>query len=327
MIKSKTITIKNADVQKRLDVFLVEKLKISRSKIQKMVKEEQIMINGKLPKKSGGLLSEGDKITINPPKEIKDEVKIVKTKNKEESQEQENKYLIPEIITEEKDYLIINKPAGLLTHGIQKEDYSLAKFLSTKYPEIKKVGENPLRPGIVHRLDREASGLLIIARNQKMFEFLKKQFQERTVGKEYFVLVHDKVSADSGIINFPLERGRNNERMAAIPKTVHGYENEKGKEALTEFWVEKKYVNFSFLTVKIHTGRMHQIRAHFLAYDHPVVGDNLYFQKKQKRGKDEELGRLFLHCFKLEFIDLQNIRQKFEILLPQELEEFLKKLK
>ena len=101
----------------------------------------------------------------------------------------------------------------------------------------------------------------------------------------------------------------------------------EGKEAKTEFLVEKNFVNFSLLRVKIHTGRMHQIRAHLLAYNHPLVGDPLYFQKKQKRTWDEKLGRLFLHSAKLGFTDLEGNKQEFESPLPKKLEEFLKLLK
>ncbi len=320
MEKIKKIIVKKNDANQRLDLFLTEKLKISRSQAQKLIENNQITINDAKPKKTGEKISSEDIIKVLPF-----EKKVILEEKK--SANLSNTLLKPQIIAEEDDYLIINKPAGLLTHNTEKEDYSMAEFLIKKYPEIKKVGEDKTRPGIVHRLDKEASGLLVVARNQKMFEYLKKQFQERTVDKEYVVLVHDQISADTGIIDFPLERGKNNERMASLPKIVHGHENEDGKKSLTEFWVEKRFVNFSLITVKIHTGRMHQIRAHFLAYDHPVVGDNLYFQKKQKRKWDDELGRLFLHSFKLEFTDLQGERKHYEVGLPNELEEFLKKLK
>jgi len=321
MAKTKKIIVKKTDVPQRLDVFLSKKLKISRSQVQKMIGASQISINGSIPKKTGEQISIGDTVIFSSMEKTKEEKKIINKKN------ENNLSLKPEMLAVEKDFLVINKPSGLLTHNTDKENFSLAEILTTKYPEIKKVGEDKARPGIVHRLDKEASGLLVVARNQKMFEFLKKQFQDRTIDKEYSVLVHGNVSADTGTIDFPLERSKNNERMAALPKIVRGHENDAGKKALSEFWVEKRFINFSLLTVKIHTGRMHQIRAHFLAYDHPVVGDPLYFQKKQKRRWDNELGRLFLHCFKLEFTDMEGNRQKYEIPLPKKLEMFLEKLR
>jgi 23S rRNA pseudouridine955/2504/2580 synthase len=111
--------------------------------------------------------------------------------------------------------------------------------------------------------------------------------------------------------------------MAAHPEIIRGQASKAGKEAKTEFLVEKRFVNFGLLRVKIHTGRMHQIRAHMLAYNHPVVGDPLYFQKKRKRRFDDELGRLFLHSTKLGFTDLAGQVQTFESPLPKQLSDFL----
>jgi 23S rRNA-/tRNA-specific pseudouridylate synthase len=114
--------------------------------------------------------------------------------------------------------------------------------------------------------------------------------------------------------------------MAAHPEQIRGVASTAGKEAKTEFLVEQRFVNFTLLRVKIHTGRMHQIRAHMLAYNHPVVGDPLYFQKKRKRRWDDELGRLFLQAVKLGFTDLAGEQQTFELPLDTELSHFLQKL-
>lgn len=321
MAKNKKFKVTDNDSSLRLDVFLTQKMDISRSQAQKYIEQQKVKLNDAIPSKTGAKISAGD-IVIFEEKEI-----ISEKKEKIKFAKEIVENLQPEIISEEKDFLVVNKPSGLLTHNTEKDEVSLAEILVKKFPELKNVGEDPLRPGIVHRLDKEASGLLVVARNQKMFDFLKKQFKERTIDKEYAVLVHDKVIADTGKIDFPLKRGRNIDRVAAVPKIIRGIENEEGKEALTEFWVEKRFVNFSLLTVKIYTGRMHQIRAHFLAYDHPVVGDPIYFQRKQKRKWDNQLGRLFLHCFKLEFTDLEGKRKHYEVELPDELKSFLKKIK
>jgi 23S rRNA pseudouridine1911/1915/1917 synthase len=203
----------------------------------------------------------------------------------------------------------------------------LAAILIKKYPELKKVGDDPKRPGIVHRLDKEASGLLVIARTQKMFEHLKNQFKNRAIEKEYSVLVHGQISKDWDEIKFPIERSRTSDRMAALPATLRGQATMAGKNALTEFWVEKRFVNFTLLRVKIHTGRMHQIRVHMLSYNHPIVGDPLYFQKKRKDKWDRICGRLFLHCTHLAFLDLNNERQEFHSAIPAELKNFLPLLK
>ncbi len=317
----------------RLDVFLAQKKGISRSQAQKIIAEGLVQINGRPPKKAGEQISDKDKITFIQKKKIKQTAtqtpKPEKVTNQlpkiTEGRKSPEKY---KIIAETKDYLVVEKPAGMLTHSTMKcEKDSLAMLLAKKYPELKQVGEDPMRPGIVHRLDKEASGLLVVARTNEMFDALKKQFKDRTVEKEYAVLVHGRMPKDWDQINFPIARSKSFDRMSALPATVGGLETEDGKQALTEFLVKKNYINFSFLQVKIHTGRMHQIRVHMLAYNHPVVGDPMYFQKKIKRKWDEKLGRLFLHCTKLSFTDLSGEKQTFTSALPKTLANFLKLLK
>ncbi|MFA6485926.1 MAG: RluA family pseudouridine synthase [Candidatus Magasanikbacteria bacterium] len=324
-------TEKDAGV--RLDVFLAEKLKISRSQTQKMIEGGQVALNGQQPQKTGPRLEADDKIKISAPK---------KTKISAEAQKATKLFTIKDIkiIAETADYLVVEKPTGMLTHSTNKnESDSLATLLAQKYTEIKKVKDSAPktvakkwgkqipdeynRPGIVHRLDREASGLLVVARTQPMFDHLKEQFKNRTVEKEYSVLAHGRLPKDWDTINFPITRSETNDRMAALPKTNKGYDTEEGKEAITELFVEKRFVNFALLRVVLHTGRMHQIRAHLLAYNHPVVGDPMYFTKKRPRKWDEKCGRLFLHCAKLGFTDLTGAKQIFSSPLPTPLANFL----
>lgn len=320
MASPKKITVKAESAKQRLDVFLAEKLKISRSQVQKLITEDGVLINGALPTKSGGQLSEGDVITLTKAK--------VKPQTIKQKKEAIQKLPPIKILAETPDYLIVEKPTGLLTHPTMKDETAaLSTILSAQYPELKKVGDDPMRPGIVHRLDKDASGLLVVARSQKMFEHLKEQFKTRKIGKEYTVLAHGKVAKDWDEIDFPIARGKNADRMSAVPLHYRGDKTENGKEALTEFTVEKRFVNFTLLKVKIHTGRMHQIRVHLLAYNHPLVGDPLYFQKKRKKMWDEKLGRLFLHCTKLSFTDLDGQTQTFESPLPTPLEHFLTVIK
>lgn len=347
---TKTIRLNSSAARQRLDVFLAEKLKISRSQVQKMINLKQITVNDALPKKAGDTVKVGDKITIlnkatslqgqHPfpypsPKGAEGEVTVTNS----------DRTLAPTVIAETSDYVVVDKPSGLLVHPTQaNETNTLAAWLLKKYPGIKKVGDDPkVRPGIVHRLDKEASGLLVVARTQKMFIHLKNQFKNRTIEKEYLALVHGKVAKDWDEINFPIARAENAERMAARPLAKAKYvstlavkgttESEEGeelapgeKEARTEFFVEKRFVNFTLLRVIIHTGRMHQIRAHLLAYNHPLVGDPLYFQKKRKRTWDERLGRLFLHSTELGFTDLNGEKQNFHSPLPEKLHSFLEQL-
>ena len=344
--KNKKITVKKPDAGQRLDVFLSAKLKISRSQAQKMIAAGQILVNEKLPKKAGDNLSAGASIVIARSKATKQSPKTTGLPRPAKA----GLAMTVKIIAETPDYIVIEKPTGMLTHPTMAgEKNTLANFITKKYTEVKRVGDDPMRPGIVHRLDKEASGLMVVARTQKMFNHLKKQFKNRTVDKEYFALVHGKVARDWGEINFPITRSETADRMAARPLTERAENilplqqtvrtqnlapsqpviNEPSgeKEAKTEFWVEKKFTNFTLLKIKIHTGRMHQIRVHLLAYNHPLVGDPLYFQKKQKRTWDEKLGRLFLHSAKLGFTDLEGKTQEFESPLPNELDEFLTLLK
>lgn len=247
-------------------------------------------------------------------------------------------------IFENDDYLVINKPAGLIVHGgpgITEE--VLTDWLRKSYPEIETVGEDPLRPGIVHRLDKEASGLMLIAKTQKAFLHFKKLFQNRRVVKKYFALVHGQISKDEDVINFPIRRARDGYKMAALPVSSETISDknkpnnrdrgtikaqDESKEAITEFSVLKKYINYTFLDVKIKTGRTHQIRVHFYAYGHPLLGDPLYFTKKTKvKNQKVNLDRIFLVAHELSFKDLNGEKQTFSIKLPSDLEAFLKKTK
>lgn len=310
--------ISNEDKNKRLDIFLKEKYPdFSRSFIQKQIKEGKIKVNEKLSSVHR-FLKEGDNIEI----EIEDI-----GKNKEPAFEQlkesldseiKKDFSFPKIIFENDDYLIINKQAGLIVHpGNLNEKQTLAHLLLKKFPGIEKVGEAPERPGIVHRLDKEVSGIMVIAKTQEMFIHLKKQFQERTAKKEYIALVYGSVKKPEGEIDFPIRRSKTDgAKMAARPL------NQGGREAITEFAVIKNFVHWTLLSVKIKTGRTHQIRVHLNAYGHPVVGDNTYKPKKLKPTK--KFGdRLFLHSWKLGFSDLKGEWKEFEAEFPEEFRKLM----
>ncbi|HLC69913.1 MAG TPA: RluA family pseudouridine synthase [Patescibacteria group bacterium] len=317
------IIIDSESAGERLDLFLAERLGITRSQIQKLITNNGVTVNKEAPRKSGQKLVIGDQIQIQTNDSTTDKTLITEAPVYPTFTFKDIK-----ILEETPTYLIIEKPWGMLTHSTERrEKDSLAELLVQKYPELTKIGEDLLRPGIVHRLDKEASGLLVIPRTEATFDHLKNLFKTRQIDKEYLVLVHGQVEKDWNEIKFPLTRSKTSERIAAIPQTMRGRATEEGKKAETEFWVEKRFVNFTLLKVKIHTGRMHQIRAHFLAYNHPVVGDPLYFQKKNKQVWDKKLGRLFLHCHELSFVDLEGDKKSYLSSLPKELEVFLKALK
>lgn len=321
--QNSNLIVEENDANKRLDVFLSEKLNISRSQAQKMIVNGMIKINDKTPNKTGAalkinnIISIGEVNAVASPKTHAKNNFLPRTKVLTKD--------ILNVVYECPDYVIINKPSGVLVHPTPaNETDTLTGALIKKYPEIKDVGENHIRPGIVHRLDREASGLLVVARTQKMFKALKKQFKERQVKKEYEVLVCGKILADEGVIDFPLER-RTDGKMSAIPKMDRGLPNDKGKAAHTEFVVEKRFINYTLLSVSIHSGRMHQIRAHFLAYNHPVAGDELYEQRQYTKFS-QRINRLFLHSRRLGFYNLKKEWVEYEIELPKELSDFLKTL-
>lgn len=315
--------ITKEDEEKRLDLFLKEKYpESSRSLLQKKIKNGDVKVNGE---KSAvhRFLKENDVVEIIEGGEGKDDKEGEKGIRDKETKKLRNKEIKKLNITSETDdYLVINKPCGLVVHPVKppiarsyKEGESgdtLTDILIAKYPKIKKVGEDTARPGIVHRLDKDVSGVMVIAKTQEMFFHLKKQFQERTIKKEYIVLVYGKIEKPNGIINFPIARSeKDGVKMAARPLS------QGGREAITEFTVLKHLTKWTLLSIQIKTGRMHQIRVHLNAYGHPVVGDNIYKPKKLKP-TDKFGKRLFLHAWHLGFTDLRGDRKEFEAALPEE---------
>jgi len=224
------------------------------------------------------------------------------------------------IIYEDDDILAINKPAGLVVHG---SDNSLVSWLLNKYPEIKNVGEDPERPGIVHRLDKDTSGILLVAKNQKAFEYLKEQFQNRKIKKKYLALIEGVIKSEQGIIDLPIGKSKKDFRKRASTGKIVG----KIREAITEYKVIKRFSEYTLVEVFPKTGRTHQIRVHFKAIGHPVAGDKLY-------GSKGELSRQFLHANSLEFklpagqspLGGAGARIKLEADLPEDLKNFLNML-
>lgn len=311
-------TVQDQQVNMRLDLFVAEKLGITRSQVQKFIDAQRVQRNGKQPKKAGDKVKAGDRITVLP----------AQSENEPASVE------IPDIpiIAETDDYIVIDKPTGVLSHPTMAgEQGTVIHWLKQYYPAVEGVGEDPARPGMMHRLDREASGLMVLAKTQQMFDHLKNQFKARTVSKEYMVLVYGMVELDHDSIDFVIDR-KDDGRMAARPhvdllKVKNVGKGQEGRDALSEFWVEKRFVRHTLLRVKIHTGRTHQIRVHMFAYGNPVVGDTLYCNTKLIKKKDEGLGRLFLHATRLGFEDLAGERVSYEAPLPTQLTNFLQTLR
>jgi 23S rRNA pseudouridine1911/1915/1917 synthase len=301
------IIVELSENGERLDKILIGKVEGSRSEIQKKIKAGDITVNGKKVTPHH-FVRTGDIVRISAAK-----IKIAKKEEKINEPE-------IEIIHEDPDYLIVYKPAGLLVHAVPgKREPTLSAALQLKYPEIQKVGEAG-RYGIVHRLDREVSGLLIVARTPRAYEYFKNAFATREVKKEYLGLAYGEVPNEAGDIVFKVGRGRSG-KMAARPEG-----SDEGKEALTKYEIIKQYQGYTFLKIRIITGRTHQIRVHFLALGYPLVGDAMY-AKAAGKFKKIPLDRVFLHAASLSFTDLNGKPQEFHKDLPAELEEVLKNLK
>jgi 23S rRNA pseudouridine1911/1915/1917 synthase len=227
-----------------------------------------------------------------------------------------NKKIKLNIVFENDDFIVVNKPAGILVHPVtEKDKNTLANGLIYLYPEMHKVGEDPLRPGIVHRIDKDTSGLVLITKNEKSFKSFKGKFKKRQINKIYLALVFGKLSAKKGTINTSITRSKSKFNRRKISKT------DEGKEAITEYEIIKEYQETSLLKVSIKTGRTHQIRVHFASLSNFIIGDKEYGSKKinSKYG----LKRQFLHACELGFT-YKRKKYRFEIDLPLDLKKALK---
>lgn len=241
--------------------------------------------------------------------------------------------LIPKIIYEDTDVLVLNKPAGLMVHADGKtEEYTLTDWVLEYYPNLKGVGE-PLiirsgkteieidRPGIVHRLDKETSGVIILAKNQKSHEFLKKQFQERLTEKIYLAVVWGNFIENSGTIDVPIGKSRKDFRQWQAGKNARGLL----RDARTDFRVIKRIQEngeyFCLCEVRPKTGRTHQIRVHMKYLHHPLVGDTLYAKSRPLALGFQSLA---LHSWKLRIELLDGARKEFEAALDEIFQKLVK---
>lgn len=243
------------------------------------------------------------------------------------------------ILYEDADVVFVEKPAGISVHpsANRPEEPALTQELTARWPEMKQVGDlstgRPptgrqainLRPGIVHRLDKETSGVLVATKNQAAFEFLKKQFQEHRVTKKYWALVAGKMPEKQGKIDLVIGRSR---RFGRFTTKAH---RAKTRQAATSWKIIKEYRGpegepLTLIEVTPETGRTHQIRVHLAAIGHPVIGDNLYGGKASQKYR-RELGRHFLHAESLGLTLPSGGTVRVEAALPAELTRFLEKLK
>ncbi len=234
------------------------------------------------------------------------------------------------IIYEDKNLLAINKPAGLMVHPTaDTKEKTLVDWLLKKYPKIEGVGDpsassgqvDPLRPGIVHRLDKDTSGVLIVAKTQEAFDFFKKQFAEREIKKEYLALVDGHLKKDWGIIDLPIGKSKADFRK----KTTQTKSAGKTREAQTEYRVLEKFDKYDLVQLFPKTGRTHQLRVHLRALNHPVVCDKLYGFNGSICPPGLE--RQFLHAKSIELLLLNGKNLKIEAELPADLKTTLAELR
>ena len=230
------------------------------------------------------------------------------------------------VLYEDDGVVVINKPAGLVVHADGKrEEPTLTDWVEKNYPESKGVGE-PLtisnfdvihRSGIVHRIDRETSGVMLVAKNQPAFLHFKKQFQDRAVSKIYHAFVYGEMKDDDGVIDRPIGRSKKDFRQWSAQRGARG----TMREAVTHYKVMARGGGFSFVEVIPKTGRTHQIRVHFKAVNHPIVSDSLYAPKKEK---GLEFERLALHAYSIEFNSVDGKRIKVVAPYPEDFEKAVK---
>lgn len=297
--------IKEEEKKKRLDVFLSEKLEnITRSYLKSLIEEEQVLVNGKR-QKAGYLLKEGDTLTVNLPEE------------KEASIQPEN---IPlEILYEDEDILIVNKEKGMVVHPANG-NYTGTMVNALMYSHKDRLSSinGVIRPGIVHRIDKDTSGILVVAKNDQAHKILSEQFKEHHITRQYIALVKGIIKEEQMEICLPIGRSTKDRKKMAVT-------DKNSKEAITHVQVIKRYENshMTLVQVTLETGRTHQIRVHMAYKGHPLVGDEVYGKKDSLLKVEGQM----LHAQILGFIHPRTGKYvEFQSPLPKEYQEVLHKL-
>lgn len=303
----------------RVDRFLAGRFTgLSRAYVQGLIEQGLVTVNGRKVRK-GETLRNGEGIEIEP------------FLQPEERRIQPNPELPLNIVWQSNHVIIIDKPAGFPTHPNDFSDRgTLANALMARFPGLSEVGDDPLRPGIVHRLDTDTSGLLIVARTQEAFRHLRALFDERKVKKTYLALVLGEISK-KGEISTPIaHHPRNPRKMVAVsPETQKkGAFRSKLREAKTLYEPVERFEGYTLLEVRTLTGRMHQVRTHLSSIGHPLAGDRLYQLPGERQLDRLNLDRHFLHASKLTLSLLpDNNLKSFESELPEELSSSLERLR
>lgn len=288
-----------ADRECRVDVLLSERTDLTRSAVKKLADEGNVTVNGKTVK-AGQILRVGTEVEIlipdpEPICAVPEDIPV-------------------EIVYEDADIAVVNKPQGMTVHaGAGNHEGTLVNALLFRLRHLSGIN-GKLRPGIVHRIDKDTSGLLVVAKNDAAHLSLSAQIAEKTCKREYFALLEGVVKEDNGTVSTEMGRDpKDRLKMAVLPEG-------KGRVAVTDFFVEKRFASNTLVRFSLHTGRTHQIRVHAKHMGHPVVGDPLYGYKKQRFALDGQL----LHAFRLTLTHpVTGERMCFEAPLPDYFERVL----
>ena len=297
------ILISKNNTNQRLDKLLSELLNdVSRSEIQKYIADGYVLINGK-ETKSSYKVRENDELLI------KDFPKATYDLEAED---------IPlDIVYEDDDIIVINKPKGLVVHpGAGNKSGTMANALKFHSDSLSDINGD-FRPGIVHRLDKDTAGLLVIAKNDKAHLFLQSQLSDHTLGRKYYALVLGVINENEGVIIAPIGRDKQNRQKMAVDLV-------NGKEAETHFKVIERFKDLTLVECALKTGRTHQIRVHMNYISHPVIGDPLYGKGNRKLYDDGQL--LFAHA--ISFIHPKSKKKmEFDVPLPQYFIDFINNIR
>lgn len=296
------IIVEDLDDKQRLDVFLATETGWTRSQIKLQVDSKRVSVNGKT-QKAGFLVKNNDKISLSFAKDVLDI-----------NAEPED---IPlNIVYEDDDFAIINKPQGMVVHPAPGAyNHTLVNALLFHFDSLSKTGDN-IRPGIVHRIDKDTSGLLVVAKNDNAHASLAKQIAEHSCFRHYMALLEGNLKEDSGTVDTFISRSKTDRKVMAV--------STEGKRAITHYNVVKRFTNYCLVEFVLETGRTHQIRVHSKHLGHPIVGDKTYGIKNQKFNLEGQL----LHAYKLELTHpTSGKRMSFECEIPEYFGSLLNKLK
>ena len=293
------IDVSDEETGERIDSFLSGKTDFTRTRIQQLIKDRNITVNGK-PTKSSYKIEENDEIAIEVPEVETTEIKPENIKI--------------DIVYEDSDIAVINKQAGLVVHPAHGH-YSGTLVNAILYHIKDLSGINgEIRPGIVHRLDKDTSGLIVIAKNDKVHTALTEMFQEKKIRKTYLAILKGKLNKSEGKIVTQIGRDKNDRKKMTVIDDIT-----KGKNAITNYRVISQNNLFTLVKVNIETGRTHQIRVHMRYLGYPILGDSVYGRKDNEK-------RQMLHAYKLEFIHPITGRQmEFTGEIPEDFQKALKK--